>query len=229
VTCARVASALASGKKGAQVMRTRLPLVVSLAVALLALAVPARAAGAEALHLSFDGLSAEASFTSADPSGCVSTEVFVFADDGHFRTGPGRLEKAATATVVVSQIDFCTDTLLLAAQGLAVLTPGQFQIDGKITAASLTATIEVLDDVSGASFPVNISVSWTGVGDTFSVKQRSQETVPGFKINQRFDATGRHAAAAGTVSDGTTNFTPEPALVAELASVRQGELDIIHQ
>jgi hypothetical protein len=139
------------------------------------------------------------------------------------------VRQAPTSTVAVSQIDFCTDTLLLAAQGSAVLAPGQFQIDGKITAASLTATIEVLDAVSGASFPVTVSVRWTGVGDTFGVKERRHQTFPGFKINQHFDATGRHAAAAGTVSDGTTNFTPEPALVAELASVRQGELDIIRQ
>jgi hypothetical protein len=76
------------------------------------------------------------------------------------------VRQAPTSTVAVSQIDFCTDTLLLAAQGSAVLAPGQFQIDGKITAPS---------------------------------------------------------------PDGTTNFTPEPALVAELASVRQGELDIIRQ
>jgi hypothetical protein len=60
------------------------------------------------------------------------------------------------------------------------------------------------------------------------VKQRSHETFPGFKVLKRFDGTGRPAAASSTVSDGTTNFTPEPALVAELGSIRQGELDIIH-
>ena len=209
-------------------MRTRLLLVVSLALVMLALAVPARAAGAETLHVSFDGLIAEATFSSTDPSGCIQTVVFVFADDGRFRTGTGRLEKASTATVAVSKFDVCTQTDLLFADGFAVLAPGQFQIDGKFTAASLTATIEVFDFVSGASFPVNISVGWTGVGDTFSAKQRSHETFPGFKVFKRFDGTGRPAAAAGIVSDGTTNLTPEPALVAELGSIRQGEVDIIH-
>jgi hypothetical protein len=210
-------------------MRTRLLLVVSLAVALLALAVPARAAGAQTLHVSFDGLTADASFISQDPSGCVSTFASVTADDGHFRTGPGPLEKAATATIVVSQFDDCTQTLLVAAEGFAVLAPGQFQIDSKITAASLTATIEVLDDVSGASFPLDVSVRWTGVGETFSSKERFHQTFPGVKVLKRFDGTARRASAAGTVSDGTTNFTPEPASFAQLASVRQGELDISHQ
>jgi hypothetical protein len=209
-------------------MRTRLLAVISLAVVLTALAVPARAAGAETLHLSFDGLTAQANFSSRDPSGCFLTHVFVFANDGHFRTGTGRLEKAATATVAVSQSDECTQTDLLLADGFAVLAPGQFQIDNKFTAATLTATIEVFDFLSGASFRVNVNVSWTGAGETFSVKQRIHETFPGFKVFKRFDGTGRAAAASGTVSDGTTNFTPEPALNADLGSIRQGELDIIH-
>jgi hypothetical protein len=210
-------------------MRTRLLLVVSLAMVLLAVALPARAAGAETLHLSFDGLTAEASFSGLDPSGCVSTHVGVFADDGRFRTGTGQPEVAATATIVVSQIDDCTGTLLLAGDGLAVLAPGEFQIDDKLTAASLTATIEIFDFVSGTFLPVNVSVRWTGIGETFSSKDRLHQTFPGFKVLKRFDGTGRLAAASGTVSDGTTNFTPEPADFAQLSSVRQGELDIIHQ
>jgi hypothetical protein len=210
-------------------MRTRMLLVVSLALVLLALALPARAAGAETLHLSFDGLTADASFDSQDPSGCVGTFASVTADDGHFRTGTGRLEKASTATIVVSQFDDCTGTLLFAAEGFAVLAPGEFQIDDKLTAATLTATIEVFDFVSGASFPLDVNVSWIGVGDPFTSKDRFHQTFPGFKVLKRFDGTARTASASGTVSDGTTNFTPEPASFATLASVRRGELDITHQ
>jgi hypothetical protein len=40
--------------------------------------------------------------------------------------------------------------------------------------------------------------------------------------------TFRDATASGTVSDGTTNFTPEPAVFADMGSVKQGEVDIIH-
>jgi hypothetical protein len=210
-------------------MRTRLLLVVSLALVLMALALPARAAGAETLHVSFDGLTADASFDSLDPSGCIGTFAQVLADDGHFRTGTGPLEKAATATIAFSQFDDCTQTLLVAAEGFAVLAPGEFQIDDKLTAATLTATIEVFDAVSGASFPVDVNLSWTGVGDPVITKDRFHQTFPGFKVLKRFDATARPASASGTVSDGTTNFTPEPASFAQLASVRRGELDISRQ
>jgi hypothetical protein len=209
-------------------MRTRLLLVVSLAMVLLALALPARAAGAETLHLSFAGQTADATFFSTDPSGCVSTEVFLLVTDGRSRDGTGQPEVASTALIIVSQADLCTRTELVAADGTAVLAPGQFQIDGQLTAASLTATIEVFDFVSGASFPVDVNVSWTGVGETASAKVRLHQTFPGFKVNQRTDRTFREATATGTVSDGTTNFTPEPTASAELASVKQGEVDITH-
>jgi len=212
-------------------MRTRLVLVVSLAVAVLALAVPARAVGTETLHFSFDGLFADATFGSTDPSGCVSTVVDLLANDGRSRTGTGQPEVAASAIIIVSQFDNCTQTLLVAADGSAVLGPGALQIDNKLTAASLTATIEVFDFVSGASFPVDVNVSWTGVGGTTSARTHIRQTLPGFKINERFDRTFREATASGTVSDGTTNFTPQPAAAgdAHLASVKQGEVDIIHQ
>jgi hypothetical protein len=159
----------------------------------------------------------------------VSTSASVTADDGHFRTGTGPLEKASTATIAVSQFDDCTQTLLVLGEGFAVLAPGQFQIDSQLTTASLTATIEIADAVSGASIPLDLSVHWTGVGDTFSSKDRFHQTFPGIKIVKRFDGTGRLAAASGTVSDGTTNFTPEPASFAQLSSLKRGELDISHE
>ena len=208
-------------------MRTRLLAVVSLAFVLMALAVPARAAPAETLHFRFQGQTAEAFFSSIE--GCVATDVFVFAVDGSIKTGPGRPTVESTASIFISQFDVCTGTELLAADGFAVLAPGEFQIDQQLTAATLTATIEVFDFVSGTSFPVDVNVSWTGFGDTFSQKQRSHFTAPGFKANSRFDGTFRQATASGTVTDGTTNFTPEPAVFAQLGSVKQGEVIIIHE
>jgi hypothetical protein len=209
-------------------MRTRLLLVVSLALALMALALPARAAGAETLHFSFAGQTADATFFSTDPSGCVSTEVFLLVTDGRSKSGSGPPTVAPSAIIIVSQADTCTQTVLIAADGTAVLAPGQFQIDNQLTAATLTATIEVFDFVSGASFPLEVNVSWTGVGGLSSSKTHVHQTFPGFKVNRRDDRTFRDATASGTVSDGTTNFTPEPTTEAELASVKNGEVDITH-
>src|SRR6266498_5224316 len=217
-------------KEGSPGMRTRLLTVASLALVLLALALPARAAGAETLHVKFQGQTAQAEFSSAQ--GCVQTVVYVLATDGRFKTDPGGPEVASGGEVYVSQEDVCTQTQLVDAFGFAALAPDEFQIDEQLTAATLTATIEVSDFTSGISFPVHVSVSWTGFGDTFSQDDRFHvKEAPGVWVNFHLDGTFRQATASGTVSDGTTNFTPEPALLTgntRLGSIKVGEVDIIH-
>src|SRR6266545_541718 len=211
-------------------MRTRLLAVVSLAFVLMALALPARAAGAETLHVKFQGQTAQAEFSST--KGCVQTVVYVLATDGRFKTDPGGPEAASGGEVYISKFDVCAQTQLVDAFGFAVLAPDEFQVDEQLTAATLTATIEVSDFTSGTSFPVHVSVSWTGFGDTFSQDDRFHLKTPGFKVNFHLDGTFRQAAASGTVSDGTTNFTPERALLTgntRLGSIKVGEVDIIHQ
>jgi len=51
----------------------------------------------------------------------------------------------------------------------------------------------------------------------------------GSSCSRAGSSAGRFAAASGTVSDGTTNFTPEPASFAQLSSLKRGELDISHE
>lgn len=60
----------------------RLLLMPALALSVL---VATPAAGAETLHASFKGQFAEAEFSSLDPSGCVVTDVFIFAVDGRVK------------------------------------------------------------------------------------------------------------------------------------------------
>jgi hypothetical protein len=203
-------------------------LFLILALVLTALVAPsASAARAETLHFSFKGQFAEAAFESIDPSGCVDTFVFVNAVDGTVKE-KGHPAASSMAFIAIDQFDFCTDTELLFAEGEATLAAGEFQIDKMLTAASLNATIEVTDFVSGTSFPVDVSVVWTGVGATRKEKDHFQIKAPDFKVNARFMGTFRDATASGTVSDGTTNFTPESAVFADMGSVKQGEVDIIH-
>jgi hypothetical protein len=211
-------------------MRTRLLSVTSLAVVLMALALPARADGAETLHVKFQGQTAQAEFSSTQ--GCVQTVVYVLATDGRFKTDPGGPEAASGAESYIFQSDTCAQTQLRAAYGFAVLAPDEFQTDQRFTAASLAATIQVADVVSGTSFPVAVSVRWAGFGDTFSQDDRFHLKEPGLKVNFHLDGTFREASASGTVSDGTTNLTPEPALLTgntRLGSIKVGEVDIIRQ
>jgi hypothetical protein len=206
----------------------RLMLALALMLGMLGAALPAHAAGAMTSHFSFRGQFAEAFFSSLDASGCVATSVDVFAVDGRIKMEGSPKAMTSSASMLISQFDTCTETLLLAADGFTELAADAFQIDQKITAARLNTTIEVFDFVSGTSFPVDVSVSWTGAGNTSSERHHDQIKAPGFTVNSRFSGTFRDATAAGTVSDGTTNFTLEPAVFADMRSVTSGDVVIIH-
>ena len=186
----------------------RFMLAVTLLLSLLVTALPAHAVGAETLHLSFKGQYAQAGFQTVDSSGCIKTFVTVIAEDGRIKQA-GPPEATLRAMVDLFQLDSCSGTLLRSAFGLATLTADQFQIDKKLNAATLNATIEVTDVRFSNTFPVDVSVSWTGSGDIVHLK----DPVHG---------TSRNATASGTVSDGTTNFTPQPAVSAEMGSTKRG-------
>jgi hypothetical protein len=201
------------------------------AVAALAMAVSASPvhAASETTHFSFQGQTANAFFSSTDPGGCVVTSVFVLANDGRTKTGPGGPLAESFAFVAVSQFNQCTETQLLNAEGSAVLAADDFQMDSRLTAATLDTSIELFDFVSGTSFPVDVNLAWTGSGDTLTQRSHFQINAPGLKVNERFSGTLRGATATGTVTAGTTNFTPEPSVFAELFSAKSGEVVITHE
>jgi hypothetical protein len=206
----------------------RFMLAVTLLLNMVVTALPAHAAGAETRHFNFKGQFAEAVFDTVDSSGCIETFVTVIAEDRRIKQA-GPAEATLRAMVDLFQIDSCSGKLLLSAFGLATLTPDQFQIDKQFNAATLNATIEVTDSLSSNTFPVNVSVRWTGSGDIVTVKNHDHLKEPGFKLNARFTGTSRNATASGTVTDGTTNFTPQPAVVADMGSTKRGEVVIIHE
>jgi hypothetical protein len=199
-------------------------------IAVLAMAVSASPvhAASETSHVSFQGQTANAFFSSTDPGGCVVTSVFVFANDGRTKTGPGGPLAESFALVAVSQFNQCTDTQLLSAEGSAALAADDFQMDSRLTAATLDSRIELFDFVSGTSFPVDISLTWTGSGDTSTEKSHNLINAPGLKINSFGSGLRRGGTATGTVTAGTTNFTPEPSIFVELLSVKSGEVRITH-
>jgi len=191
----------------------RLVFVVALLTMLVA-AVPASAAG-ETIHYRFTGQFANANFTRADPMGCVVTDVGVFPTDGRIKVDGSSNEAASSASIYISQYDSCSETQLLAAP--------------KLSKATLNTTIEVYDYVSGTSFPVAVSVSWTGSGDTFRMKDHYQYKSPGFLVNGDYDSTYRAAKASGTIVGGTANFTLESTDYAGMGSAKSGSVTIVHE
>jgi hypothetical protein len=162
-----------------------------------------------------NGRSAVALFDSFSPDGCI--ENFAFINFTQSQQGP-------EASALIFQENTCTVTLLLYATG------GTFnftsQVSGTLDSASLSATIPVLDAVSGNTFDASVSTTWTATGplsrEVTTDHFQTKTFIETFHLNETF----RDASASGTVSIGTTNFTPSPALGASIFSTLTGDVRI---
>lgn len=163
-----------------------------------------------------------ASFSTTDPTGCVTTDVFVSANSGTEHDQPGTTGYAV-ASVQIYQYDACTDTTLRDATGQSDALPtGAFQVSNQIDQASLHATMLASDLVSGTSFPVTVDIGLVGTSDIVRNHSNTNEVYPGCHIINRWKGSGRDAVATATVSDGSTNLTPGTSEFAEIGVVNTG-------
>ena len=172
----------------------------------------AHAASGTTIVFRFHGLSTFASFDSSD--GCIDTSVSV---DGHQNTVSK--QTVSSADIIIEQFNVCTSVLLLGAFGFT--SNANFQVGKKLVSASLNTTISVTDIVSGNTFPVSVNLTWTSTSAITQEDQTFHFHTKGFTQNGHFNADFRDANALGTVSDGTTNFTPSPSVFAQIMSAKQ--------
>ena len=181
----------------------------------------AHAASGTTFVFRFHGMAAQADFDSLSPDGCIDTFVFV---DGSQNTV--NQQTFSSADVFIGKFDICTNTQLLAASGFT--DNPTFQIDKKLLSASLNTTISVFDTVSGNTFNVSVSVTWTSTSAIAHEISTFHFHTKGFTENAHFNADFRDANASGTVSDGTTNFTPSPSVFAQTMSAKEVDVAITH-
>lgn len=157
------------------------------------------------------GSSADYYFNGFD--GCVYTDVFVLVNGVQTHNPPAAPTVETRVWVGINQLDFCAGEfgeLTMTGWGDASLQNGEFQATSKLSSASLDTTVDFFDTVSSTSFPIDVSLSWTGTGDL----QRSQ-----LHLRDRFglslfilrsSGTSRSATVTGTVSDDVTTFNSGP-------------------
>ncbi|HWQ13754.1 MAG TPA: hypothetical protein VNL77_13205 [Roseiflexaceae bacterium] len=207
-------------------MKKVLTLAAVFALALLSFTSPAPAQAGDVFR--FKGQSASAFFSSTDPTGCVFTDVFVFASDDALQSPPGPGGAASGAGITIFQFDVCTGTPLLDASGFSSLAPADFQVSARLNTATLNTTIEVFPfgPYPSPSFPVTINLTWTGTGALSRENSHFHFQSEGFMVNTHFNGSFRSAEASGSVSDGVTNFTPEPSSFAQIQSLKSGTVMI---
>jgi hypothetical protein len=127
------------------------------------------------------------------------------------------------ASVSIYRYDACTDTTQFQAVGLNdALQSGEFRVSKQLDWASLETTIPVTDIDTGNAFDVDVDLDWTGTSALSRHHSHSNELYPGCHIINRWKGTGREAVAAGAVTDGATNFTPNPSQAGETGFVNDG-------
>lgn len=189
-------------------MKTTIKLFIILALALTVFGPNTVASAAEIFKAK--GLSAEAYFSSVDPSGCIVTDAAVFARDESTQNPPGPGTPSSSVFLYISQYDYCNDLQLLYAEGFSELAITDFQISKNLQWAILNTTVNVYDYVSATNFDVYVDLTWTGIGGLSRQNSHFHFHAPGCHVNSHFQGTARSADVSGSISDGVTNFTPDP-------------------
>jgi hypothetical protein len=161
------------------------------------------------------GANAYAAFDSYSPDGCIETFVVVSATQNN---------TVKEASVIVGQHDNCTFTDLVYAYGST--SNVIFQIKSNLSSASLSATVPLVDYVSGNTFNVTVNTSWSGAGSATRVNSTSTYHTKNYTATSHFNGIFADARASGTVSDGVTNFTPSPSVYAFMDSSKSGNVTI---
>jgi hypothetical protein len=201
-------------------MKPIIKLLAAFALVLTAFSQPTGASAADVVH--FRGRGVDAVFSSTDSSGCISTDVNMFAGDLLSDTSPGQASPGII--MVIFQYDQCTNTQLLAASTNAPLSKTDLKITGNLNASTLHATVSVFDEVSGTSFDVTVDLTWTGTSSVYRQNFHSNSRLGDCHSVLRSNGAFRFAEASGTVTDGTTNFTPEPSVEGHIASTNLGSV-----
>lgn len=204
---------------------TRILVILVLALAVFSRAAPASAGGGGGTG-KFRGESANAFFSSADSSGCVITDVGVFASEGVYQSPPGPGNFVSSASIYISQYDVCVGMQLVAIDGGTLLAGSDFQVDSRLQTATLHTTIDAFDYVSGAGRQVTVHMTWAAAGPLSRQNNTSHFSSPGCIFNTRFSGSSRFANATGSVSDGATEFAPFSSVDGTLSSVKSGTVMI---
>ncbi|MGZ3714968.1 MAG: hypothetical protein ACXVA4_06085 [Ktedonobacterales bacterium] len=185
----------------------------------------------------FKGHDASAYFESI--SGCVISDVDVFASDDFSRSG-GTTTQGSFVYLNTSSYNTCTGdisygwgsdagTVQLSASGDSLTAQGNIVVyvysysgSGGTSAGTLGGS--GTGGGGGTSSTVNytLNLTWKSFGQPSSQVSDSHFQSPGYITNMHYTGTSQNALVSGTLSDGTTNFAATPSTFGEWISASSG-------
>lgn len=208
-------------------MKRPLAVITALLVVLMSFARPGPVEARSTSRSSYKDQTAEATFSSIDSSGCIVTQVWVFATKNRSFISSGSKVVQSDASITIFQFNQCVEpnvVLLDASGGPALLGKKDFKISDGLSRASLNKTISVYDFVRNGTLDITVALNWNSVGPLSVQSNRTVFKSPSCTTMTTDRSAERPSTAWGIVSDGITNYTPEPTVETELALVKNGEL-----
>jgi hypothetical protein len=156
------------------------------------------------------GNTATALFESVDPNNsCLVTFVSVVSADTIEKILQSGRTQFVRTTVVIAQQDTCTQEVLFFGEGSTDVHV--FQVASNLSTAKLTATVPIVDLLSGTFSDFQFSLTWTATSKatTTNSTESFKDKELGIKIRTKSHSTMVEAVATGTVIGLGQNFTPE--------------------
>lgn len=196
--------------------------LMTFAALLAGLSLPA--AAAETYHLRGDR--AWLSFYGVEADGCTYHGGYIDIGEEVVQNGGAAPEAPARITVSAYRFSECGEEsqYLFQVYGSAELPANAFKLQGNLQGATLSATVDLFDQVSGTAVPVALNLAWTGEGVVTTGSYRVRYHNPDY--HYRSSSTGRYrdAQLSGSVVVQGFNLLPSEYTDASLSSVNQGSV-----
>jgi hypothetical protein len=146
------------------------------------------------------GRAAGASFHFPDASGCISTWIYVTAEESvTWEPGTDR-SSGAYLGITLLIIDRCDGwRALFRGNSSPTLEPGMLTLQGNLERATAVADVVLQDPLSGITHTVAIDLAWKGTGEHWTGSEREIYQQPGYRYDARSNGTIREAETTGTV------------------------------
>jgi hypothetical protein len=188
-------------------MKTTIRLLAIFALILVTVGQPSTALAGNADK----ALYVHSSFETVDPSGCIVTRTNVELQDIY----------EPAVWIGIWKDDNCAGVRLIDATGYTNLERSEFEVAGNLDSAAVNTKVTLYDRVSQSAFDVYVDVTWTATTPMIRYVGKNLERGPSYDSGMCHWIESqiyhkRDAQASGTISDGQTDFTPQPSVNAEI-------------
>lgn len=164
-------------------------------------------AGAATNQYRAQGETVVASFATVDATGCIWTYIEVYAYANRVRVDSGPSDPATGLDLYINGFDQCQGGSPVYDLYTGALVPSSaLDVNGGLQSASLQATVDAFNWVTGTYEPVAIDLTWTGEGEALRGHTTSSATFPGGRYTTRLNGSYRLASVAGSVTLQSTNL-----------------------